>query len=128
MASSDQVVDPRAAAELISRTGLPCVLRGLSRAPHATSDEGIGVRDLAAIVVPYECAGGVPALGSTLFGIPLVAVRANRCRVGVAADKLSLTHLTVVQNYAEAMAFTIAARAGVAWDALGGGLPPLRAL
>ena len=33
MERSDQMSDPRAAAELISRTGLPCVLRGLAHAP-----------------------------------------------------------------------------------------------
>jgi hypothetical protein len=128
MFSNNDVVDPRAAAEVISRTGLPCVLRGLARTPHATAHDGISVRDLAAIVVPYDCAGGAPALGSIRFGVPLVAVRANRCSVGVAADKLGVACCTIVQNYAEAIAFTIAARAGVAWDRLCSGLAPLRQL
>ena len=67
----------------------------------------------------------MPALCAERFGVPLVAVRANHCRVGVSTDELRLVHVTVVENYAEAIAFVVARRAGVAWDTLRGSVAPL---
>jgi Protein of unknown function (DUF3326) len=128
--ASGRIVDPRAAAEVASGTGLPCVLQGMRRLPRAVSSGGLGVADLAAIVVPYGCAGGAPALAARDFGVPLVAVRANRCTVGVDADRLGLPGAVVVADYAEAVAYVAAVRARVSWPALRAPtrrLPPARA-
>ena len=113
-----RLVDPRAAAEPASGTGLPCVLYGLSRAPTATQEAGISVSDLSAIIVPFDCAGGLPSLAAHRLGIPLIAVRDNRCKVGVPADKLSLATLTAVESYAEALALVVCIRAGLSWDSI----------
>jgi hypothetical protein len=110
-------IDARAAAEVVSRTGLPCVLRGLAMSPDVDNG-GIGVSELTAIVVPYNCAGGCPALASSRFGIPLIAVRANDCKVGITADVLRLKHAQTVASYAEAVGFVAALRAGVAWESI----------
>jgi hypothetical protein len=126
MASADEVVDPRAAAEVVSRTGLPCVLSGLARASVAVSSGGFHVSGLTAIVVPFACAGGMPALASRRFAVPLIAVKANRCSVGVAADKLDLKNLVVVESYAEAIAYVVARRAGVSWSAIQGPVAKLQ--
>jgi hypothetical protein len=114
------VVDPRAAAEVVSRTGLPCVLLGLSNAPRPASRGGRDVTDLGAIVVPYGCAGGAPALAAQARGIPLIAVRANRCRVGVSVDDLRLRDAIVATSYAEAIGLVAALRARVALPVLRG--------
>lgn len=118
LGQSITVVDPRAAAEVSSGSGLPCVLYGLNQAPEKVENEGIGVSDLSAIIVPFECAGGAPALLTRRFGVPLLAVKSNHCMVGVHADVLNLTMLTVVENYAEAVAFVACKRAGVTWESI----------
>ena len=114
----DGVVDPRVAGEVASGTGLPCVLLGLSQAPATVASDGVGVADLRAVVVPYGCAAGVPAYGAQRHDVPLIAVRANACTVGVAASALDRGRVVEVASPAEAVAYLAAARAGVAWDLL----------
>jgi hypothetical protein len=112
----DDVIDPRAAAEVASGSGLPCVLQGLRYAPLAT--QGLGVADLTAVIVPFSCAGGAPAIAAADFGVPLVAVRGNATTVGMNADALGLRETVVVDSYADAVAYVAAQRAGVSWAAL----------
>src|SRR5262249_30397644 len=105
LGQSDEVIDPRAAAEVASGSGLPCVLHGLAQAPATLESGGIGVADLAAVVVPFNCAGGVPAMAALSYDVPVVAVKSNTCDVGVAADQLGIPGIVTVENYAEAVAF-----------------------
>lgn len=112
----DEIIDPRAAAEVASGTGLPCVLQGLRFTPSVAA--GIGVADLTAVIVPFSCAGGAPAIAAADFGVPLVAVRGNATTVGIGADALGLPSTVVVESYAEAVAYVAAQRAGVSWAAL----------
>lgn len=116
--AAGEIVDPRAAAEVASGTGLGCVLQGMRRVPRTVAAGGLGVADLAAIVVPYDCAGGAPALAARDTGVPLVAVRANRCAVGVNADALAVPGTVVVDDYAQAVAYVAALRAKVSWSSL----------
>jgi hypothetical protein len=109
------VVDPRAAGEVASGTGLPSVLLGLSQAPAVSREVGLGVEDLSAVIVPYGCAGGVPAWGTHRAGVRLVAVRSNTCVVGVPADQIGVSAV-VVGTPAEALAWLVCVRAGVAWS------------
>jgi uncharacterized protein DUF3326 len=123
------VVDPRAAADVASGTGLPCVLQGLGRhAAFASGDgePGIAAADLSAIIVPYDCAGGVPAMVAEQHQTPLIAVRGNDCLVGANTDGLGISTAIVVRNYAEAIAFVAARRAGVDWNCLDRPLEKLR--
>jgi len=122
------VIDPRAAAEVASGTGLPCVLNGLARTPPALTAGGIGASDLSAIIIPFECAGGPPALSAQRFGIPLLAVKSNHCTVGALVDQLDIPTAIAVENYAEAIAFVACARAGVSWQSLQRPIAPLKEL
>jgi Protein of unknown function (DUF3326) len=115
--SCSGVVDPRAAGEVASGTGLPCILLGLARAPDSVARGGVGVDDLTAIVVPFGCAGGAPALAARRFGVPMLAIRANPCVVGVPADQLDIAHVAL-DGPADAVAWLACARANVAWDVL----------
>lgn len=123
------VVDPRAAADIASGTGLPCVLQGLAR--HAVLTDGgagpaIGACDLSAIIVPFDCAGGPPAAAAERTKVPLLAVRENTCLVGAPADSLGLSTTVVVRNYAEAIAYVAARKAGVDWSCVGRPLESVR--
>lgn len=122
------IVDPRAAAEVASGTGLPCILQGLHRSPRPVATSGLGVQDLTAIIVPFDCAGGAPALAARDTGVPLVAVRANHCTVGAAVDRLHVASTIVVNSYAEAVAYVAAKKAGVSWTTLDAPTRELRQL
>lgn len=119
-------VDPRAAAEVSSQTGFPCILRGLAKAASRSDGLGLGISDLAAVVVPYDCVGGPPALGARMAGVPLLAVKQNRSAVGISARSLDARGVVVVENYAEAIGFVACLRAGVAWETVARPLEAVR--
>lgn len=127
----NDIVDPRAAADVASGTGLPCVLHGLAH--HAalveeSSESAITASDLSAVIVPFGCAGGIPALAADRIGVPLVAVTDNASIVGAAADTLRLRSFVPVSNYAEAIGFVAALKAGVDWACLARPLEPIQDL
>jgi len=123
--------DPRAAAELVSRSGFPCVLQGLAScaegiAPGEAARAGSGalsLADLGAIILPYDCAGGPPAVYGAATGTRVIAVRENHCQVGVSADELELATLLPAASYAEAIGMLACERAGVSPGAIRRPLP-----
>jgi hypothetical protein len=75
----DALVAPATAAEFITATFLPCVLTGLMQAPIATGmNHGFSAQALSALVVPFNCMGGVPVLACLQQGIPIIAVVENK--------------------------------------------------
>ena len=138
----DAGLDPRAAAEELGHTFLACVLVGLSRAPDLIPLEGgapgpsgvtAGTGDLlhpgriGAVVAPAGALGGEAVLSCTERGIPLITVQDNPCLLSVTADALGLEALPVA-TYAEAAGLVLALREGIAVQALGRPLPPLRVM
>jgi hypothetical protein len=108
-----QIVDPRAASEAITRSGLPSVLMGLRFAPRAMCHDGIDVRNLTAIVVPAGCGGGAATLAAELHGIPLIEVRMNHCCIDVPHELFACPRRLVAETYAEALGLYVALRAGI---------------
>jgi hypothetical protein len=117
LGKSSTIVDPRAASEVASGSGLPCVIYGLTHAPQIVKD-GIAVSDLAAVIVPLSCAGGAPALAAKRFGVSLIAVKANTTAIGVSAELLDIDTTIVLENYAEAIAFIACRKSGVSWESI----------
>lgn len=105
------VVDPRCAAETISLTYFPCVLKGLHRAPRIIENSP----DVSCLVIPRRCLG-IPMLAAQQRGIPIIAVD----------DKLEIESVNctdyidaiVVDNYVEAAGAVAALRAGVTIESL----------
>jgi hypothetical protein len=128
-AGLDQViVDPRAAGEVASGSGLPCILIGLAQAPIASPACRLGVEDLSAVIVPFGAAGGVPMWGALQAGTPLLAIRSNTCAVGLSVDKTGVAGPVVVETPADALAWLISARSGTRTADAGAGRtePPPR--
>jgi hypothetical protein len=138
----DPGLDPRAAAEELGHTFLACVLVGLSRAPDLIPLEPLGAgpcsvvshspdrlypRQIGAVVAPAGALGGEAVLTCVERGIPLIAVEDNPCLLAVTAEALGLEALKVV-SYAEAAGLVLALREGIAVEALGRPLSPLRPL
>lgn len=88
---TDEVLDPRVAAEFITPTFLPCILTGLSRAPlmrpvSTAHSNHLSIADLSALVVPADALGGPPVLAALEYGIPILAVGNNRTVLSMDAD------------------------------------------
>ena len=112
-------LDPRAAAEEVGHTFLPCVLVGLSRAPDLVprGRPGWGVapircEQLGAVVAPANALGGEAVLASAARGVPLIAVEGNPSLLNVTAAGLALEVLPAA-SHAEAAGLVLALRAGI---------------
>ncbi len=103
---TDKVVDPRAAAEYITPTFLPCILLGLQNAPQLVPIEkvqkdDITVNQLKALIMPYNSLGCVPVLEANKRKIPIIAVCENITVLDVTAEKLGI-EVVEMQSYDEA--------------------------
>ena len=112
----DAGLDPRAAAEELGHTFLPCVLVGLSRAPDLRPEPSEGPswihsRDLGAVVAPAGALGGAAVLACAARGVPLIAVD-NPCLLEVTAEALGLGAIPA-RSYAEAAGLVLALREGI---------------
>jgi len=113
----DPALDPRAAAEELGHTFLPCVLVGLSRAPDLRPEPAVGAsllhgRDLGAVVVPAGALGGEAVLACAERGVPVISVVGNACVLEVGAAALGLETIPVA-GYAEAAGVVLALREGI---------------
>lgn len=113
----DPGLDPRAAAEELGHTFLPCVLVGLSRAPDLLPEpcqrEGcLHAEDLGAVVAPAGALGGAAVLACGERGVPVIAVQGNPSVLSVDAAALGLPVLTAA-SYGEAAGLVLALREGI---------------
>ena len=125
----DPALDPRAAAEELGHTFLPCVLVGLSRAPDLRPEPAVGAsllhgRDLGAVVVPAGALGGEAVLACAERGVPVISVVGNACVLEVGAAALGLETIPVA-GYAEAAGVVLALREGIDPASLRRPLAPL---
>ena len=90
----DAVVHPFTASEYTTASFLPCVLRGLHHAPDFIPAEGenhhdtVKIQEVDALVLPYDCLGGVPFLIALERNIPVIVVRSNKTVLKVTAASL----------------------------------------
>jgi hypothetical protein len=109
------VVDPRKAADAISRTYLYSIVKGLHKAPRIIRGGGLTVEDVSCLVIPDGCIG-LPTLAALEQGVPVIAVRENRNLMRNRLEDLPFKpgKLFVVENYWEAAGVMSALKAGVA--------------
>ncbi|HEX8145223.1 MAG TPA: DUF3326 domain-containing protein [Pyrinomonadaceae bacterium] len=118
------VVDARGAGEMASASGLACVLIGLRRAPQIGAKpnrrirDAVNINNLLAVVTPASCLGGVPAIYAHKYGIPIIAVQENRTVLDVTQQKIGLSNVLEVRNYAEATGVLMALRKGVSLESI----------
>lgn len=129
----EPALDPRAAAEELGHTFLPCVLVGLSRAPDLVPRPAAGdwtepgllrPEAIGAVVAPAAALGGPAVLACAERGVPVIAVR-NPCVLEVTAEALGLSVLEA-SSYGEAAGLLLALREGLAPDSLVRPLAPLQ--
>ena len=126
----DSEVSPRAAAEELGYTFLPCVLVGLSRAPQFVSDRSsdtIWSESVDVAIVPYSACGGSATLSFASSATQIIAVTDNSTQIQVPPEPLGIK-VTKVNSYLEALGVLTALRAGVDYRVLHPNLSSLRRL
>ena len=127
----DPDLSPRAAAEELGYTFLPCVLVGLSRAPQfittpASSNEIIWSDAVDAVVVPYSACGG-SAILNLASRSEIIAVANNTTEITVTPEPLGIK-VTKVDSYLEALGVIAARRAGIDYKVLNPSISALKSL
>ena len=127
----DATVSPRAAAEELGYTFLPCVLVGLSRAPQftceRTSPNHIWAEAVDVAIVPYTACGGSATLSFSNSQTQIIAVADNSTQMQVTPEPLGIK-VTKVNSYLEALGILAARRAGIDFHVLAPALSSLRCL
>jgi len=111
-------LDPRACAEELGYTFLPCVLVGLSRAPQLVTDPryllptDLRSEQINAVIAPSNCAGSPALLAWAEQQTPCIFVQQNRTILDVLPSDVGIEG-TIVANYLEALGVLVAMKAGV---------------
>ena len=115
----DPTVSPRAAAEELGYTFLPCVLVGLSRAPkiigdrHLIKPSDITSDDIDVIITPYSACGGAGLLAlNSLSHVQTIFVRENQTALNVTPEILGLKGIQA-ENYWEAIGVLAVIKSGI---------------
>lgn len=129
----DPSISPRAAAEELGYTFLPCVLVGLSRAPQfvsdpqLTGDSALWADSVDALIVPASACGGSATLSLGDRHTTIIAVQQNSTRMTVPPAALGLSAISV-ESYLEALGVLVALKAGLQPSSLCPHISPLRQL
>ena len=116
--TADPQVSPRAAAEELGYTFLPCVLVGLSRAPQfvtqtsSFTSDTIEAESVDAAIVPYTACGGSAVMSFANSSTEIIAVTNNSTQIKVPPEPLGIK-VTKVNSYLEALGVLVARKAGI---------------
>jgi hypothetical protein len=115
----EPTLSPRACAEELGHTFLPCILVNLARAPSLLDGSerpmagDLWRDDIDAIVVPAGACGGPAAMALVGSHALVVGVEENKCALDVTAEALRAKGVVVVRSYMEAIGLLGAHKAGV---------------
>ena len=106
---SEEIVDARASAEYITSTFLPCVLLGLQNAPQFSLnnyDNCISVKDLSALVMPYNSLGSSIVFDAIKNNVNVCAVKENLTVLGIDKKALNLQNGVIeFKDYSECLEY-----------------------
>ena len=128
----DPNVSPRAAAEELGYTFLPCVLVGLSRAPQFVTNRNnnsdlIWADQIDAVVIPATACGGSAVMSLSNSSTTIITVAENSTKIEVPPEPLGMKTIGV-HSYLEALGLLAACRAGISMNALRPNIQSLRRL
>lgn len=118
----DPDLSPRAAAEELGYTFLPCILVGLSRAPqfvtkYEANSQVIWSSQVDALVIPETACGGSSVLSLSNSRTAIITVQENTTKMQVSPETLGIKSIRV-NSYVEALGVLVAYRAGISLAAL----------
>ena len=103
---SKEIVDPKASAEYITPTFLPCILLGLSNAPlfsYEKVEHYISVESLKALIMPYNSLGSSIVLDAATKNIKVYAVKENNTVLNVTKNLINKNAIIEVNTYKECL-------------------------
>jgi len=98
IATFDEIVEPRIAAEVLSSAYIHCVFKGLHKAPRI-SKTGLHVSDIDCLITPWQCFGR-PHRACIKAGIDILGVKENSTCLDI---ELTEDVAYWVDNYVEAV-------------------------
>lgn len=103
------LVHPKAAAEYITPTFLPCLLIGLQNAPlfkKGIYDNFVTINDIKALIMPCNALGTSIVTNSLRKGIIVLAVEENKSILDVKTLKLGLkSDIIILKSYSDCLQF-----------------------
>ncbi|MBL1211056.1 DUF3326 domain-containing protein [Geminocystis sp. GBBB08] len=123
----DISISPRATAEELGYTFLPCVLVGLSKAPQFTLKKNyhsLWAEDVDSLVIPANACGGSAMLSFSALNTQIIAVENNETVLNIPPEFLGIKAIKV-KSYLEALGVIITHRAGIRYEALNPQIKPL---
>lgn len=103
---SKEIVDPKAAAEYITPTFLPCILLGLSNAPlisYKKVEHYIGVESLKALIMPYNALGSSIVFDAISKRVNVYAVKENSSVLNITKNIINKDDIIEVNTYKECL-------------------------
>lgn len=100
------IVNPKASAEYITPTFLPCILLGLTNAPIISTNkkEGINIKNLDYLVMPYNALGSIPVFEALKNDISIYAIMENCTELNITKENLiPETNVIEISTYDEAL-------------------------
>ena len=128
----DAKVAPKAAAEELGYTFLPCILVGLARAPqfvtkYKAKSDLIWSEDIDALVIPASACGSSAALSLSNSKTTIITVTENITAMKVFPEPLGMKTIGV-NSYLEALGVLVANRAGINLNSLSSSVSSLHHL
>lgn len=128
----EPTLSPRAAAEELGYTFLPCVLVGLSKSPqflsnfsHKNKSNSLWSEQVDAVIIPETACGGGAVLSLSRFShTKIITVKENETTLQVTPEKLGISAIRV-NSYLEAIGVLVTQRTGINFQALSPSISPL---
>lgn len=126
-------LSPKAAAEELGYTFLPCVLAGLSHAPQFITDRvnadpgSIWADQVDSLIIPASACGGSAVLSLSQTDTLIIAVNENNTALSIFPETVGV-QARRVNSYLEAIGIIVAHRAGLDFASLTPTVPTLNAI
>ncbi len=95
-------VDPRAAAEYITPTFLPCLFFALNNSPlfsFKNVEQYINVNNLKALIMPFNSLGASIVIDAIKKGIKVFAIKENKTVLNVTKDIIKKNDIITIESY-----------------------------
>ena len=104
-----ELVHPKAAAEYITPTFLPCLLIGLNNAPlivDGLDENFITINDVKSLIMPYNSLGSSIVTNAVEKGIIILAVKENSTVLNIDKETLLLKNkITEIETYQDCLEY-----------------------
>ena len=100
------LVNPKASAEYVTPTFLPCILIGLANAPKITTDKtlGINISNLDFLLMPFNALGSIPVFESLKHNIPIYAIKENSTELNISKNNIcKKSNIIEIESYQKAL-------------------------